>query len=173
MERGSLIRGCLLLMRLLQWASAVIIVGIVSYLINEGPKGAHLIYEEVIAVLSVAFFVPGLVSPFAPAVGWLAFPIDLVFSYLWLTSFIFASQDYSAGAVCSANAPPGQGCAIKHASQSFIFIAFFCTMCSAAMESWNLWTHYNSSRSNTGGHSKELHRESADTAVTGNGGQAV
>ena len=48
MERGSLIRGCLLLMRLLQWASAVIIVGIVSYLINEGPKGAHLIYEEVI-----------------------------------------------------------------------------------------------------------------------------
>ncbi|EEP77941.1 predicted protein [Uncinocarpus reesii 1704] len=172
MAFGTLMRFSLLLMRLLQWASAVIVMGIVSYFIKQGPKNTHLIYEEVIAVISVVFFLPGLVSPFVATVGWLAFPIDLIFSYLWLTSFIFASQDYSAGAACWANSPPGIGCALKHASQAFIFIAFFCTMCSAAMESWNLWNHHNATRSPIH-HSKEVPRESADTAVTGNAGPVV
>ncbi|WEW59208.1 hypothetical protein PRK78_004677 [Emydomyces testavorans] len=166
MAFGTPLSAGLLLMRLLQWVSAVIVMGIVSYFIHKGPKGTHLIYEEVIAVLSVAFFLPGLISPFMPRVGWLAFPVDLIFSYLWLTSFIFASQDYSAGANCLAHSPPGIGCRIKHASQAFIFIAFFCTMCSAVMECWNLWTHHNTTRTVTG-HTKEVPRESADTGAVG------
>ncbi|KAI2450520.1 hypothetical protein LOY86_004862, partial [Ophidiomyces ophidiicola] len=73
--------------------------------------------------------------------------------------------DYSAGADCEENAPPGESCKIKHASQAFIFIAFFCTMCSAVLESWNLWSHHNRSREPVSSHTKETPRE--EPVVTG------
>jgi hypothetical protein len=41
----------MLLIRALQWASAVIVMGITSYFINKGPRGQHIIYQEVIVRL--------------------------------------------------------------------------------------------------------------------------
>lgn len=46
----AITRPVLLLTRVLQWVSAVIVLGLVSYFIDKGPKphGVHLIYEVVI-----------------------------------------------------------------------------------------------------------------------------
>lgn len=51
MAVGSLIRSSLLLMRMLQWASSVIVLGFVAYFLSKGPRGTHLIYEIVIVSL--------------------------------------------------------------------------------------------------------------------------
>lgn len=101
----ALTRPLQLLTRFMQWSSAVIVMGIVSYLINKGPRGQHLIFQEVIvrpshsfffffpgknlltfrqAVLSVAFFLPAFISPFLPkALSKFVLAIDLIFSYLY------------------------------------------------------------------------------------------
>jgi hypothetical protein len=34
--------------RVLQWASAVIVIGLTSSFIRHGPKGEHILYQEVI-----------------------------------------------------------------------------------------------------------------------------
>ncbi|KAL2215135.1 membrane-associating domain-containing protein [Thermoascus aurantiacus ATCC 26904] len=141
----ALTRPLQLLTRFMQWSSAVIVMGIVSYLINKGPRGQHLIFQEVIAVLSVAFFLPAFISPFLPkALSKFVLAIDLIFSYLWLTAFIFAAQDYNWHN-CRTHAPPGRGCAIKKASESFIFLAFIFTFFGLLLEVLSLWAYRRSS----------------------------
>lgn len=44
----ALTRPLLLVTRFFQWSSAVIVMGITSYFINIGPRGEHIIYQEVI-----------------------------------------------------------------------------------------------------------------------------
>ncbi|KZN87714.1 hypothetical protein EN45_062750 [Penicillium chrysogenum] len=96
-----------ILTRFMQWSSAVI----------------HTIYQEVISTISVALFLPAFVSPFVPnLLSKFVTPIDIIFSYLWLTAFIFAAQDYN-WKDCSQNAPPGASCALKKANESFMFLA--------------------------------------------------
>lgn len=86
--------------RALQWMSAVIVMGLTSFFISRGPRGQHIIYQEVIvrrpsprfifnanflkAVLSVVFFLPAFISPFLPtALGKFVLLIDVIFSYLY------------------------------------------------------------------------------------------
>jgi len=135
----TLVRPGLILVRFLQWSSAVIVMGITSHFIRKFPTGQHVIYEEVIAVLSVAFFLPGLLSAFVKKLGQFALFVDVVFSYLWLTAFIFTAQDYNSGN-CALIAPPGGGCDLKKTSESFAFLAFFFTLCAALLEIFRLWT---------------------------------
>ena len=45
---GFLLRVCLLLLRVLQWASAVIVMGIASYFIAQYSGVGLVIYHEVI-----------------------------------------------------------------------------------------------------------------------------
>ncbi|EEQ86175.1 hypothetical protein RJZ56_002820 [Blastomyces dermatitidis] len=161
---NTALRGALFATRLLQWCSAVIVMGIVAYFLNKGPKGGHLKYEIVIAVLSVAFFIPGLLSPFIPVIGSFAFPIDIIFSYLWLTSFIFTAQDYNKND-CAFNAPPGGRCSLKYALEAFTFLAFFGCLAAAMLEIYNLWT-YHKNRSPATHPTKEVPRQSAETGGT-------
>lgn len=51
----SVSRPVQLLTRVLQWSSAVIVMGITSYFIHVGPRGQHLIYQEVIVCLCPSF----------------------------------------------------------------------------------------------------------------------
>jgi hypothetical protein len=44
----TIARPLQLVTRVLQWASAVIVMGLTSYFINRGPRGQHTIYQEVI-----------------------------------------------------------------------------------------------------------------------------
>jgi hypothetical protein len=49
-------------------------------------------------------------------------PLNLALTYLWLTSLIFSSQDYSGGR-CRYFSPPGVGrCGLKHTAQAFFII---------------------------------------------------
>ncbi|KAL2005165.1 hypothetical protein VTN00DRAFT_3015 [Thermoascus crustaceus] len=137
----SVTRPLLLITRFMQWSSAVIVMGLVSYFINRGPRGQHIIYQEVIATMSVAFFLPAFLSPFMPSVlSKFVLAIDVIFSYLWLTAFIFAAQDYNWHD-CRRNAPPGLGCSRKKASESFIFLAFIFTFFGMILEVFQLWAY--------------------------------
>ncbi|KAJ5886016.1 uncharacterized protein N7473_008690 [Penicillium subrubescens] len=137
----AIARPLQLVTRTLQWSSAVIVMGLTSYFIKQGPKGQHLIYQEVIAVLSVAFFLPAFISPFLPtALSKFVLLIDVVFSYLWLTAFIFAAQDYNQHS-CYFNAPPGITCSRKKANESFIFLAFIFTFFGMFLEVASLWAY--------------------------------
>jgi hypothetical protein len=136
---GAITRPVLLATRALQWSSAVIAMGIFSYFVHQNSHGTHLIYNEVISVISVVFFLPAFISPFMPNIlSKFVVLIDMVFSYLyvdyetpplgilltcrrWLTSFIFTSQDYDFGSCTFAN-PAGVACSKKKAAQAFTFL---------------------------------------------------
>ncbi|KAL2849879.1 membrane-associating domain-containing protein [Aspergillus pseudoustus] len=141
MVSQALTRPVMLVARALQWASAVIVMGITAYFIHKGPRGQHIIYQLVIAVLSVVFFLPAFLSPFMPKVlGRFVFLIDVIFSYLWLTAFIFAAQDYNWHN-CFFNAPPFMACGRKKANEAFIFLAFIFTIFGMLLELFSLWSY--------------------------------
>ncbi|KKK18107.1 hypothetical protein P175DRAFT_0282277 [Aspergillus ochraceoroseus IBT 24754] len=144
MVSNTLVRFLLLVTRALQWSSAVIVMGLTSYFIHRGPRGQHITYQEIIAVISVVFFLPAFVSPFMPnALSRFVLIIDVVFSYLWLTSFIFAAQDYNWHN-CYWDAPASMGCSKKKANEAFIFLAFIFTFFGMFLEVFSLWSHNQS-----------------------------
>ncbi|EEH39118.2 hypothetical protein PAAG_01580 [Paracoccidioides lutzii Pb01] len=163
---NTVLRGLLFFIRVIQWTSAVIVMGIVSYFLRRFPRGLHTKYEEVIAVLSVVFFIPGLVSPFFPQVGGVAFPVDIIFSYLWLTSFIFTAQDYNENP-CLLFGPPGARCSTKHANEAFTFLAFFACLSAAMLEIYNLWSyHQGRNRPAVHNEKREVPSQSAEGEAT-------
>jgi hypothetical protein len=113
------------------WISAVIVMGILSYLISlNNNQGDHIIYEEVIvcpvhfappslrhdslttplqAVLTVAFF---LVAFFLGAYPGYVLLFNLVFSYLWLVAVAFTASDFTYS-----------NSALLHTVEAFSFIA--------------------------------------------------
>ncbi|KAF2011895.1 hypothetical protein BU24DRAFT_412446 [Aaosphaeria arxii CBS 175.79] len=111
----------------LVWASSLVVVGITAFFLNNYAHDSHLTYEMVISSVTAAFWIPSLFLPFlANAAAYKKFyiPLNGVFSYLWLTAFVFAAQDYNKGS-CWANAPSVGHCSLKLASESFIFLAMF------------------------------------------------
>jgi len=97
----------------LVWISAVIVMGILSFFISQNNnQSTHVIYEEVIAVLTVAFFfVAWLLGSWADY----SLMFNLVFSYLWLVAVVFTASDWS-----------NNGSALDQTVEAFSFIAFFC-----------------------------------------------
>lgn len=51
MLSSTLTRPLQLVTRVLQWSSAVIVMGITSYFINKGPRGLSITYQEIIVCL--------------------------------------------------------------------------------------------------------------------------
>lgn len=49
--------------------------------------------------------------------------IHLGFSYLWLTSFIFAAQDYNFGNCANIEPPEAGQCSVKYTLEAFAFLA--------------------------------------------------
>ncbi|KAK4228694.1 hypothetical protein QBC38DRAFT_148751 [Podospora fimiseda] len=120
-------------------AASTIITGIISYFLHRYKyRNTHLVYEEVIAVLTLFLYLFASISPaFKNYRGYLL-PLNLLLSYLWLTGLIFSSQDYS-GNRCYNYSPPsiagqtpnpnslingGNHCRLKHAVQAFWIIGF-------------------------------------------------
>ncbi|OKL62355.1 hypothetical protein UA08_02221 [Talaromyces atroroseus] len=135
----TLSRPILLATRTMQWISAVITMGIYSYFVKKQHHGVHIIFNEVIAVLSVVFFLPAFLSPFRSTFSKFVVPIDFIFSYLWLTAFVFAAQSYSYGNV-RFQPPSGVNVPIKHAAEAFVFLTFFFTALGLAFETATRWT---------------------------------
>jgi hypothetical protein len=95
---------------ILIWISAVIVMGILSYLISlNNNVGDHIIYEEVVAVLTVALF---LAAFFVASIAGLFMLFNVIFSYLWIVvvAFTFSEFTYSQSA-------------LLHTVQAFSFIA--------------------------------------------------
>ncbi|KAI2608088.1 uncharacterized protein GGS25DRAFT_261197 [Hypoxylon fragiforme] len=114
MARGSL-PPFFLISNLLVWASAVIVMGILSYFISvtDGHYiSNHIIYEEVISVLTVAFFLISFILGTHPSYVLL---FNVLFSYLWLVAVVFTAEDWSYESVG----------ALAHTVEAFSFIAFF------------------------------------------------
>lgn len=96
------------------WISAVIVMGILSYFISlDNHQGDHVIYEEVIAVLTVFFF---LAAFFLGAYPGYILLFNLIFSYLWLVAVAFTASDWTF-----ANS------ALLHTVEAFSFIALYVT----------------------------------------------
>jgi len=157
-KASGCIRPLLFCVRFIQWVSALIVMGIVSWFINKYEVGEHLKYEEVIACTSVVFFFPGMVFAFVKTVTWQLIPLDLIFSYLWLTAFIFAAQDYSWHA--QSNIPDAS---YKYSVEAFAFLAFFFTLCSAVLQG-HVWLIEREPAAGLPIHEKP--RPSADTGLT-------
>jgi len=83
---------------------------------------------------------------------------DIVFSYLWLTSFIFMAEDYDHTDSCDFVSPPFISCSKKRAAQAFTFLAFFFTFLGMFLEVSTLWAYR---RENATGHHHEKHGHGA------------
>jgi hypothetical protein len=124
----------------MQWVSAVIALGFYAYFVHrQRHSGTHVIFNLVISVLSVVFFLPAFLSPFRSTLlsKWVAL-IDMVFSYLWLTAFIFSSQSYNYGNI-RLNPPVGVKVSDKHAAEAFTFLVFFFTIIGLIIETLTHW----------------------------------
>ncbi|KAI1646733.1 uncharacterized protein F4817DRAFT_316451 [Daldinia loculata] len=95
------------------WISAVIVMGIISYFISlNNYVPGRIIYEEVISVLTVAFFLVSFIIGSYPG-SILIF--NVIFSYLWLVAVVFTAEDWSSDYA-------GE---LAHTVEAFSFIAFF------------------------------------------------
>ncbi|KAE9969595.1 hypothetical protein EG328_005724 [Venturia inaequalis] len=119
----------------LQWVSGVIVLGICVHFMSKFQQTKHIKYHTIIS--SVNTWVYGFNQCFAITKlykGHGTF-LHMGFSCLWLTSFIFAVQDYNFG-YCASMEPPEAGgqCGIKYALEAFAGVAFVCSFISAPLE---------------------------------------
>ncbi|KAJ4288796.1 hypothetical protein N0V88_007332 [Collariella sp. IMI 366227] len=122
---GRMVRTLLSLNNFLILASSTIITGILSYFIRHwGYRGTHLVYNEVIAVVTLFIYLFIMVLPLLKSYRGYALPLDMALSYLWLTSLIFSSQDYSGGRCRYFSPPLVNRCGLKHTVQAFHIIGF-------------------------------------------------
>ncbi|KAJ5555933.1 hypothetical protein N7513_003575 [Penicillium frequentans] len=176
MAYSAICRPLQLTNRILQWCSAVIVMGLTSYFISKGPTGQHIIYQEVIAVLSRRLLSPYIRLPLPPnsfeqnsprhrryLFYLYAHQSSIVSNqnalklttivYSWLTAFIFAAQDYNWH-LCYFHAPAGISCGREYANEAFMFLAFFFTFCGVFLEVAALWAYRIKNRSAAPVHKK-------------------
>ena len=109
----------------IKWASACIVMAIVSYFIHDYSRNEHTTYQEVIACTSIGFFLPTIPLAFYKRFTVQLIPLDYIYSHLWVTAFIFAAEDYN-WKDCAKHSPPGvQSCTLKYALESWCIIAVY------------------------------------------------
>jgi len=131
-------RPAILANHALHWVSSVIVMSIAAYFIDKFSHNTHLVYWISVAAIDTLIYLPALVLPATKWYkGYLA-PVAWIFSYLWLTAFIFAAQDYNFHN-CVANSPSFVNkCALKKTLEAFTFIAFFTNLVGQILEG-RLW----------------------------------
>jgi len=93
------------------WISAVIVLGILAYLVSKGWRGDHVIYTLVISVLTTIFY---LAAFFLAAYPGYVLLFNLIFSYLWIVVVSFLASDWTYS-----------HSGLLNAAEAFAFIAFF------------------------------------------------
>jgi len=113
-------------------------MSISAYFIANYRHNVHLRYWVSVAAIDTFLYIPALALPFMKSYkGYLA-PLAWIFSYLWLTAFIFAAQDYNFNN-CVLNSPRlVNKCSLKKTLQAFAFLAFFTNLVGTLLES-RLW----------------------------------
>jgi hypothetical protein len=76
------------------------------------------------AAIDVILYIPALVLPASNKYKGYMWPLAWIFSYLWLTAFILAAQDYNSSFGCWAYSPSFVNkCSLKKTLEAFAFIA--------------------------------------------------
>jgi len=127
-------RPAILVNHAFHWLSALIVLGISAYFIHKFGSNTHLRYWVALAAIDVVLYIPALVLPALKSYkGYLA-PVAWILSYLWLTAFIFAAQDYNFHNA-SANSPAGVNKPhLKKTLEAFAFLAFFTSLVGQLLE---------------------------------------
>ncbi|OAA35901.1 MARVEL-like domain protein [Cordyceps fumosorosea ARSEF 2679] len=153
---------------LIVWVSSLIVTGILSYFLSKYSlsNNTHVIYEEVIAVITLAFWIPAMVLPIVGKYGGHLWPFNLIFSYLWLTAFIFSAQDWSRGRCTFSDF--FSRCGLKRTVIAFNFFAFFFLFCNVVVENRLYYRHRNEgvTAPMTGHRKRPETAETAETAET-------
>ncbi|EQL03422.1 hypothetical protein G6O67_004199 [Ophiocordyceps sinensis] len=143
----TILRGLATGSHFMIFASAAIVTGLISHFLHQTDfRNAHLVYEEVIATTTLAFYMIAQALPFIKSYRGYLLPLNLIFSYLWLTSFIFTAQDWSMNR-CLTTAPqfPSQ-CGKRHAVEAFTFLAFIFLVFNVIIEGL-LWSSHSREKS--------------------------
>ncbi|AEO55732.1 hypothetical protein MYCTH_2116433 [Thermothelomyces thermophilus ATCC 42464] len=150
---GRTARSLLGLNNFMILSSSAILTGILSYFLHRGLRLTHLIYNEVIAVITLFFYLFAVVLPVLKAYRGYMLPLNLILTYLWLTSLIFSSQDYSGGR-CRWNALFSR-CGLKHAVQAFFIIGFCFLLFNTILEALMWANHWRSREGGAGDPEKD------------------
>jgi len=149
------------------FVSSAIVTGVLSYFLSNSSSQnrTHVIYEEVIATITLALWTFGMVLPFIRSYGGHLWPVNLILSYLWLTSVIFSAQDWTGGR-CRITGPGFSKCGLKKTVVAFNFLAFFFLLANTIVEAIIFRAHYNNgTRSATVGAHKERPSTSAPSST--------
>jgi len=119
----------------LTWISSAIVVGITGYFLNNYQRDLHLTYQIIIAAIVLALWLPSAILPILKGYRFYYAPLNFIFSYLWLTAFIFAAEDYNRSN-CALNAPFGGSCSLKLTNEAFIFLAFFFSFLATILDTY-------------------------------------
>ncbi|KAF2868843.1 hypothetical protein BDV95DRAFT_579487 [Massariosphaeria phaeospora] len=135
---STMLRPLLMANHALHWVSTLIVLAISGYFIDKFSRNTHLVYWISIAAIDTILYIPALVLPAMKTYkGYLA-PLAWIFSYLWLTAFIFAAQDYNFDN-CIQNSPRFvPKCSLKKTLEAFAFLAFFTNLVGQILEG-RLW----------------------------------
>ncbi|KAK4150432.1 hypothetical protein C8A00DRAFT_46175 [Chaetomidium leptoderma] len=165
---GRIARTLLGLSNFVILASSIIITGILSYFLHHwGYRGTHLVYNEVIAVLTLLFYLIAIVLPALKSYRGYMLPLNLALTYLWLTSLIFSSQDYS-GRRCQYFSPRFVNrCGLKHTVQAFQIIGFSFLLFNTILEALMWATHRREQRLGSGDAEKDRPLTTTTGTTTG------
>ncbi len=163
---GKKYRPMILAANWLHWVSSIIVMSIAAYFIAQFSHNTHIIYWVTIASIDSFLYLPALFLPALKSYkGYLA-PVSWAFSYLWLTAFVFASQDYNFGP-CEARSPAGVNkCSLKWTLQAFTFLAFFTNIVGQFLETW-LWQLQRAKRTPVVAHDDKYAATPAPVAAEG------
>ncbi|UNI20282.1 hypothetical protein JDV02_006382 [Purpureocillium takamizusanense] len=121
------------------FASAAIVTGLVSAFLDTWSfRGYRVVFQEVIAVTTLVVYLFAMFVPILKSYRGFFAPVNFIFSYLWLASFIFSSQDWS-GRLCAQTSLSNGRCAQKRTVEAFNFIGFFFLIINVIFEGILLW----------------------------------
>ncbi|KAJ5325196.1 MARVEL-like domain [Penicillium brevicompactum] len=132
------------LAHVIQCVSSFVVLGITAWAVTE-TKTLTVIFSLVIAVLTpVVYGITLTTSCLTKRRRWHVLPLlfmDVVISYLWLTSFIFLAENFNRVS-CSVHLWNRQTvCSRKYAAEAFSFIAFFTSFGAMIFELLYIYRH--------------------------------
>ncbi|PON25135.1 hypothetical protein TGAM01_v205821 [Trichoderma gamsii] len=139
--------------------SAIIVTAVVGNLLQK--------FSNRNAVITMVVYLVGAIAPCLPKYGGILAPLHLVFSYLWLVAFVFASLSWSHNR-CRNSFPAPGNCSKKHAIQAWLFIGFFFILCNLLIEVFLIRAH----RRNAVNEPRHHHhtKERPDSTISGETG---
>jgi hypothetical protein len=147
-------------------------MSIAAYFISAFHHDQHLVYWVTVGAIDALLYTVAMLLPLMKSYKGYTGPLAWIFSYLWLTAFIFAAQDYNHNR-CSMRSPgPFIGkCGLKKTLEAFAFIAFITNLIGTYLE-YKLWDNQRF-KAHHGYAGDKLARPSGDTATTATGAPAT